>query len=390
MGVLFMMPGWEDASEAWMQRMMQCIASDLVAIAVNHSRDRRIWGNRVPAISLQPTSSEIPLFSRAFGYLGLALGTNPPSADRILQDTVHRWPVTHILCQYGTLAAEFAAVWDKIDLPIYVHFHGYDATFDLRRSEAPDRRRFSDNYLHTIKALESRAIFITSSQFTKSLLVQAGISPDRVKVKYCGVPLADRPHNHEKRSGVQILHLGRLVDFKSPDRTIQAFELARSRGLDAHLTIAGDGPLRVTCELLRKRSSCPDRIRILGAVNSEKAEHLFSDADIFTQHNVVGELTGQAEGLGVSILEAMAAGVPVVGTRSGGVLETVVDGETGILVEPGDIDAQASAFLRLAEQPELRQAFGRAGRDRVAAQFSPELESRRLREIMQLAPLPLH
>ena len=78
----------------------------------------------------------------------------------------------------------------------------------------------------------------------------------------------------------------------------------------------------------------------------------------------------------------MANGLPVVGTRNGGVNETVVDGETGILVTPRDVEAQANAFLKLAHNPELRQQMGDAGRARVSAIFSPQQEADQLRKIM--------
>jgi glycosyltransferase involved in cell wall biosynthesis len=182
-----------------------------------------------------------------------------------------------------------------------------------------------------------------------------------------------------------VLYLGRLVDFKGPDVVIRAFELARRRGFGGRLIIAGDGPLRVTCELLRATSTSRDDIQMLGAVDAATGEALLQQADIFTAHNRPGPLTHQEEALGVSILEAMASGLPVISGRSGGVLETVLDGVTGILVPPGDVDAHAEAFIALGSDPERRASLGRAGWQRVAAHFSAESERVQIRQLVGLA-----
>lgn len=387
MSVLIMMPLWEDAFTGWMRRMLLCISEDLAAIAVNNSQGNSSWGGKVPVISLYPPAKEIRYFSRLLGFLGLSLGTETPGAETILRRTIRGLPITHILCQYGTYAVKFMSVWRETDIPLFIHFHGYDATFDLRFADQPEKRFFTDEYLSNLKELEQRSIFIANSEFTKSLLMDVGLSPTRIVTKCLGVPVPDQQRIHN-RNKVQILHVGRLVDFKSPDRTLKAFEIAKSRGLDGHLIIAGDGPLKAMCELFRLRSPFRDSIHILGTVGPQEAQNLVSESDIFTAHNVTGEITRQTECLGVSILEAMASGLPVVGTRIGGVLETVVDGETGILNSPGDVEAQADAFLRLAKDPDLRQQMGDAGRARVAALFSPQQEAEQLRRIMNL-PQPV-
>jgi glycosyltransferase involved in cell wall biosynthesis len=87
--------------------------------------------------------------------------------------------------------------------------------------------------------------------------------------------------------------------------------------------------------------------------------------DIFVMSSVT-------EGLGTSLLDAMAAGKPIVATRTGGIPEVVVDGETGILVPPRDHDALADAMVRLLNDADLRRGMGEAGRARARALFSTE------------------
>jgi len=86
-----------------------------------------------------------------------------------------------------------------------------------------------------------------------------------------------------------------------------------------------------------------------------------------------------------SVLEAMAAGLPVAAFRGGGVDEMVGDGETGLLVEPGDVEALARAFVRLARDPEAAREMGRAGRSRAAAEFSIERHVDRMERLLSAA-----
>jgi len=123
---------------------------------------------------------------------------------------------------------------------------------------------------------------------------------------------------------------------------------------------------------------------ILGSVDAVAGDRLRMNADLFTAHNRTGPLSRQEEAYGVSIVEAMASALPVVTGRSGGVEETVVHGETGILLTSGDVEAHAEAFLQLADNPKLRHQMGEAGWCRAKNHFSWEQERDTLRKIMGL------
>lgn len=379
-----MMPNWAAPSEVWMERMMEALGSDLGAIVVGDSCGATLWRNQVRVASLRSVDTPVRGWSRLLRRFGLRLVRPGLSPTEVLLNEIGRPGVSHVLCHYGEWALRFMPVWRAVDIPLFVHFHGYDATFDLCSEDDPTKRYFSDDYVVRVQELSGRATLIANSQITKSLLVNAGVPAERVHVKYLGVPCSNSGKQHARTTGVRILHLGRLVDFKSPDRTVRAFEMARARGLDGELFMAGDGLMRVTCEVLRARSPYKDSIHLVGAVSAERAQELLTGADIFTQHNIKGEISRQEECFGVSIVEAMAAGLPVVGTRSGGAVETVLDGKTGFLVAPGDTPGQCDALLRLAASPKLRQRLGDCGRERVRRQFSPEGEARILRSILGL------
>jgi glycosyltransferase involved in cell wall biosynthesis len=275
------------------------------------------------------------------------------------------------LIQFGTTALSIKDALDPDKQRIFVHVHGHDTQEELCPSGYRDE---------ITRLLSSRITTICNSYETFSRLTKWGVPTDNLVVKYMGVPLPDietREHDN-----FVILFLGRLVDCKSPDRTIQAFELACEKGLKAQLIIAGDGPLRITCELLKARSKWKDAITMLGEVSWEQGKPLYEQADMFTQHAMVGELTGQVEAFGVSIVEAMATALPVSTCLIGGISETVIEGETGLIFEPQNIEQQAETFLKLAHDKELRKRLGANARQRVKEHFSIDIEARNLLRIL--------
>ena len=183
---------------------------------------------------------------------------------------------------------------------------------------------------------------------------------------------------------LEILYLGRLIDCKGPDLVIQAFERAVDRGLDGHLHMAGDGPLWEVCKALRDASPHRDRIKLHGAVDAQKGEALRRRAHLFTAHNQLGPDSHQEEAFGVSIVEAMGVGLPVISGRNGSLPELVEDGEQGLLVEPGNVDAHAEAFLRLGADADLRRRMGESGWRRVRERYTFESEMKILRGLLGL------
>ena len=382
--LLFMMPNYHAATEVWLWRMIRLLEDHLKMIVVKDSVGATNWDNGIPVLSLRSREAEIRGLSPLFKRFGLELSTFSRSGSAEILQEIEKQKIDKILCQYGTFAVQNCELLQEAGQPLFIHFHGYDVFFDLCQAEVPGKPVHPKNYLGELKQLEKKSVFITGSKFMKSKLVAAGFAEENIHVKYYGVPLPEAQKVHQKTEDLQILHLGRLVDFKSPDRTIKAFEIARSKGLKANLVMVGNGPLKVTCELLRLRSPYRDSIKILDPIPPELAQKLYLESDIYTQHNVSGEITNQAEGFGVSIIEAMATGLPFVGTRSGGIVESVVENVTGILNEPEDVEAQAESLIELARNPDLRQQMGAAARQRVSEHFSPEQEKNRLIQILGL------
>jgi colanic acid/amylovoran biosynthesis glycosyltransferase len=386
--ILFLMPYLQLNSEGWMQYMLQALESELAGICAVDSQRELIWGQQVPVSEIGHQGNLIRrLLRKAKNLISYKKLDQHQRLSKLFQENlkkaIQQYQPSIILSHYGDFTLAYSGVFDLFDIPVFLHVHGYDVTINFRDYTDPERQYFAAEYCHDIQQFSRKHFLIANSYFTRNLLISDfGIDEDRILVNYLGVPKSKQKVQHSDSQAVQILHLGRLVDFKSPDRTIEAFNLACDKGLIGSLVIAGDGPMRGMCELLRMRSPYRDRIRFTGSVNAQMAKQLLLESHIFTQHNVTGEISSQRECLGISILEAMAVGLPVVSTNSGAISETVLSGETGILVEPGDVAGQSDALLQLSRSAKLRSQMGQKAIERVSEQFDSEQQCANLKSLM--------
>ena len=211
--------------------------------------------------------------------------------------------------------------------------------------------------------------FIAASHAIKNILIQDGIPAGRIDVVHDGIdvekiahrPAVDLHAEYWLPHGVPVIvNVGALVGHKGQKYLVDAMPLVLREVPDAHLVIFGEGELRPALEKQIKQLSLGKRVLLPGF--REDVLSLVKCADLFVMSSVT-------EGLGSAVLDAMAMGHAVVGTKAGGIPEAVIDEETGLLVEPADAKTLANAIVRLLKDAELRKQFGEAGRARVAEQF---------------------
>jgi colanic acid/amylovoran biosynthesis glycosyltransferase len=303
---------------------------------------------------------------------------NPARRENFDLARIGVWLVTNgvkvVLCEYLQMATTVGGVCRRLGIPVIAHAHGYDV------SGQPRVEGWASVYA---QELPQMAEIIVVSQFMKQRVLEYGVNPSQVHVVPCGAPVSAELEATRRRdcAKVKLVAVGRLVAKKGPMFLLEAFKQIRSAGVPAELMIIGDGPFREPMVQWIRSNQCADVVHLLGEVpNTVVRDHL-RDADLFLQHSITAE-DGDEEGLPVSILEAMAEGVPVVSTLHAGIPEVVRHGETGILVAPGDCRAMANSACELLRDGPLRQRMGAAGRSLLDAQFSLERQMGALRHIV--------
>lgn len=229
---------------------------------------------------------------------------------------------------------------------------------------------------------------IANSENTKAFLTRTGIAPEKVAVVHPGVDCARfRPDvdgrairsQHGLDSHLVILSVGRLQARKGHDVAIQAVAALRAELPSLKYVIVGDGEERPRLEELVATLGVADAVVFAGEVAEEALPRYFAACDVFLLANRVEQ--GDFEGFGIVFLEAAASGRPVIGGASGGVIEAVEHGVTGLLVDASSVDAIAGALATMVRGADLRRAYGEAGRRRAVERFSWEAAAARVRAV---------
>ena len=220
---------------------------------------------------------------------------------------------------------------------------------------------------------------IAVSESTKSDLVDRGLSADDIVVIPNGIDVDHyTPAPEERAVRPTLLFLGRLKKYKRVDLVLRALRELAAEGIDVELVVGGAGDQAAPLETLAKELGVDDRVNFAGFVADPVKLG-------FLRSSWIHVLTSHKEGWGISNLEAGACGTPTVASDAPGLRESVVDGETGILVPHGDVTALVDALRRLIRDPELRQRMGAAARtfaERYSWSASTDGFERELRKVV--------
>lgn len=211
--------------------------------------------------------------------------------------------------------------------------------------------------------------FLCISAAQRDVLVNAGMPAERLAVKHNFVP---DPDDRRTDGGEHLLYLGRLAEAKGVRLLMAAWdELAASGGVGVPLVIAGTGPLEAE---VTAWAAGRDDVRYVGLLDTAECQKAIARSVA-----VVAPSTW-LEAFGLVVVEAMAAGVPVVAAGHGAFVELVEDGVTGLLHEPGESASLASRIRRIAAEPDRNRQMGEAARRRYEQGFSPAVGLDRLVE----------
>ena len=247
---------------------------------------------------------------------------------------------------------------------------------------------FADPRLLKEKISLAEAV-ITCTKFNQKYLIDISSPDDRNKIFpiYHGVNFKDFPFSRKRKANKVplILAVGRLVPFKGFDYLVDALDIVKRQGKDFRAVIIGGGR---EFQKLRKMVTKRDLIRnvkLLGALNFKEVKKYLGKADILVAPSVI-ELRGRfytaLDGIPNTLIEAMAAKVPIVSTWISGIPEAVKDGENGLLVEEKDAKALAEAIQTLLNDRKLREQFGEAGSRRAQEMFDLRKNVKRLKQVI--------
>lgn len=265
-----------------------------------------------------------------------------------------------------------------------VHAHGYKADiygwFGLRRTSIPlvsTCHTWYDNdaVVRLYGALDRRVLryfagVVAVSEDVERRLLEAGVSPAKVSLIRNGIDLQPFAHAHSTPSPdspiTHPLRVG-LVGRLSPEKGVDLFLRAAARVLASHpatsFVVVGDGPDRQQLAALIDELGISANVSMPG--HCDDMPTLYASLDLLVS-------SSRHEGLPIALLEGMASALPLVATRVGAVPSAVVDGVTGLLIPPEDVDALTTAILSLLNDPQRSSAFGAAARSRIEQEFSAQ------------------
>jgi colanic acid/amylovoran biosynthesis glycosyltransferase len=274
----------------------------------------------------------------------------------ILADSLQRRHIEHIHVHFVNNAASIAELASLItNLPWSISVHGPDSMEDVTRYD----------FAHKMKSASSiRAI---SHYCRQQILRHGGIEVDsKIKIVRCGVELPEVSQKSKAENVLSGLTVGRCVSAKGHDFLLLALAKCKNQGLKFTWTFIGDGPERVRFEKLSAELGLSDRVRFKGSQNRTQVQAALLESDLFV-------LASLAEGLPVSLMEAMAQYLPVISTRTNGIPELIQHQVNGLLCYPADVDSLSHAITRLIQEPMLRSLLSLNSRETIKERYNIKL-----------------
>jgi glycosyltransferase involved in cell wall biosynthesis len=278
-----------------------------------------------------------------------------------------------VLAEYGTTGVSVMEACRQLGIPLIVHFHGYDASV----------RSILDEHSETYPIMfQQAAAIVAVSHAMERKLISLGATPEKVHYNPYGINCRDFGGADPSSAPPVFLGVGRFVEKKAPTLTLRAFADLHQTMPEARLRMIGDGPLLDECRELASELKIEDAVTFLGAQSPAVVQKEMRTARCFVQHSMEAK-NGDCEGTPVGIMEAAASGLPIVSTRHAGIPDVVLEGETGFLVDEGDVTGMTAEMLKVAQDPELAGRLGRAARRRIESHFSEELSDGRLWKVVE-------
>jgi glycosyltransferase involved in cell wall biosynthesis len=261
------------------------------------------------------------------------------------------------LCEYGSALRKLPIVWlaRMLGAHAVIHLHGAEMKTMFDRLPNLLRQIFRQGMLRADR------IVVLGRSWEDFLCRDVGVDRERIVIIPNAVPIPSSMRSVQPGTRCRLLFLGRLEERKGADRFIQALSSPQLAGLDYEAVMAGDGQLDLY-RAMADALSLTGRVNFTGWLDRDTVANLMRTSDVLV-------LPSLNEGLPMAILEGMANGLAIVTTPVGAIADAIRDGDTGLLVPPGDTPLLASALGRVIRDPELRLRLGRNAREFAQTDF---------------------
>lgn len=293
------------------------------------------------------------------------------------------------------LACAHARELQRSDVPVHIHAHyatyptlaawvchrllgvGYSFT-----AHAHDL--YIDQSMLSIKIADADFV-VTISEYNRRFLDDFAPPGAEVSVIHCGIDVDKYPYREREMPAdgpVRALCVAYLGEKKGHQVLFRALALGGPEVDRIQLDLIGSGPLRDSLGQLANELGINDRITFHGSRTETDVRDALAAADMFILPSVVAA-DGQMEGLPVSLMEALACGLPAVSTALSGIPEIIIDGETGLLAVPGDAESLRDALASVIRNPSAARQYAQAGRQLVEQQFDLDTATAELCQLFE-------
>jgi len=350
------------------------IRGGISAVAENCVACLKKGGNEVVAVVPRKSlETAIDACDAAIGYWGYErIWTRFPSVIFCLIFGLLRWRPDAVLALNVSYAGPVLAFFPKPWRPRMIL-----AAFGLEFLKWPHSTLFQG----MVRWMYGRAdAVLTVSRHMTDRLISRGIDQGKIRVLHVHVKLREVPEESDARrlqettcSGSPLLlTVARLVHRKGIDLVLHALPAVLKSCPGAMYWVVGEGPERSKLEKLARDLGISERVVFMGECSSQEVAVAYEMADLFVMTPRTNEASGDVEGLGLTYVEAALAGLPCVGSLSGGVPEAIEHGVSGWLIPEEDSNALAEAVIEILQDPDLCSRMGQQGKARAQRLFSSE------------------
>lgn len=267
----------------------------------------------------------------------------------------------------------------QLGVPLITTFHGFDATLSNKALLTSGSPSWVNYALHRQKLAAKGDRFLCVSEFIRRRVIALGFPEERTFVHHIGIDTHAIHPQQSTETTLTIVHVARLVEKKGTEFLIRAFGQLKPFDRELSLVIIGDGPRRASLQELAEKLGISQHVLFKGAKPHDQVMDTMRRAHVLALPSVKAA-KGDAEGLGMVLLEAAALGIPVVATKHGGIPEAVADSESGYLVPERDVDALANSLEKLISNNSLRQTMGKNARTMCETHFDIRRQTRKLED----------